>query len=132
MLVTLEEAHHHLRLIVFNGVSPDDPWLDVWIPVIERAVRAWLKDEWRLYEWETDSNGDVIRDEDGVPVAAFDSNGPIVNPIVRGAILVELAAQYRFREADGAPQAPSHWGYGYSLGIGATALLATLRKPTVA
>lgn len=132
MLVTLSEAHQHLRLIVFNGESPDDPWLNIWIPIVESAVQAWLKDEWRMYALERDSNGEIVRDSEGNPIPQYDSNGPILNPIVRGAILVELGAQFRFREADGAPQAPSHWGHGYTLGVGATALLNSLRKSTVA
>ena len=132
MIITLAEAQHHLRLIVFGGESPDDPWLNIWIPIIEQEIRAWLKDEWRLYLPEVDSEGEIVRDSNGIPIPQYDSNGPVINPIVKGAALVELGAQFRFREADGAPQVPAHWGHGYAMGIGATALLAPLRRSTVA
>lgn len=120
MLVTFEEARHHLRI---DG-DYDDPWLSAWIPAISQAVLLWLKDESRAYEPEIDSSGDVVTDSNDDPVMA-------VRPIVRSAVLVELASQYRFRDGEGAAQVPSHWGHGYTLSIGATALLTPLRKPTI-
>lgn len=123
--VTIEEARSHIRI----DTSADDPWLMTWIPAIEAAVRSWLKDDWRLYvpsEFE-DSNGD--------PIPAEDSSGPIVQPMVKAAVLIELAVQYRYR--DGTEYEQTATGdlysgrYGYILSRGATALLHSLRKATL-
>ena len=119
-LITIDEARHHLR------IDDDyyDSWLGAWIPAISQAVLLWLKDDSRAYQPEVDSNGDEV----------LDSNGDIeleVKPVVRSAVLVELASQFRFREGEGATQVPSHWGHGYTLGAGATALLTSLRRSTV-
>jgi len=96
-------------------------------------VRTWLKDDWRLYLPERDSAGAVITDTDGDPIPAEDSNGnPITHPTVRLAVLLELASQFRFREGEGDNVVPPDAGHGYTLSKGATALLASLRKPTVA
>lgn len=121
MLVTIEEARNHLRI---DG-SYDDSWLETWIPGVSQAVLMWLKDESRAYQPEIDSNGDEVVDSNGDPVLT-------VRPLVRSAVLVELASQYRFREGEGVAQVPSHWGHGYTLSVGATALLTPLRKSTVA
>lgn len=120
MLVTIDEARNHLRI---DG-SDDDAWLAVWIPAISQAILLWLKDSNRAYETEVDSNGDTVIIED--------SNGPIVRPIVKSSVLVELASQYRFREGEGVAQVPAHWGHGYTLSVGATSLLTPLRRSTVA
>lgn len=120
-LVTIEEALNHLRI---DG-DYDDPWLETWIPAVSQAVLLWLKDESRAYQPEIDSNGDVVVDSNGDPVLT-------VKPIIRAAVLVELASQYRFREGEGVAQVPPHWGHGYTLSVGATALLTPLRKSTVA
>lgn len=127
-MVTIEEARQHLRI---DG-DYDDDWLDMMIVAISQAVLLWLKDETRAYELETDSNGDVIYDSDGDPVIETDSNGPVAKPIVKAAVLVELASQYRFRDGDGVAQVPAHWGHGYTLSAGSTALLTPLRKTTMA
>src|SRR5690554_407050 len=101
-LITREQAYEHLRLDYDSGGSADDGWLDVFIPAVSEAVRRWLKDDWRLYEWETDSDGNIVRDSDGNPVPLLDSDGePVVKPVVRAACLLELASQYRFREGEG-------------------------------
>lgn len=105
MLVTIEQAKDHLRI----DSEADDTWLAGWIPAISQAVLLWLKDETRAYD-----------DEE------------MVKPIVQSAVLIELASQYRFREGDGAAQVPANWGHGYTLSLGATALLTPLRKSTVA
>jgi len=126
MLVSLSEACDHLRI---DDVA-DDGWLNVMIPAVSQAVLLWLKDDWRAYELEYDDAGEVVL-SDGKPVMRLDEGGqPIVKPVVKAAVLVELAAQFRFREGD-APQVPAHWGHGYTLGIGATALLTPLRRATV-
>lgn len=126
-LVSLQEARDHIR----STTTADDSWFAVWIPAISDAVFGWLKDEWRAYELQLDSDGGVIEDSEGEPFIVEDSNGPVVRPRVKAAVLVELAMQYRFREGDGT-MVPSHHGHGYVLGQGATNLLASLRKTTVA
>lgn len=135
-LVTLEECYAHLRLdeVDSNG-SPDDPWLQVFIPAISQAVALWVKSEARLYIPEVDSNGQVILDSSGEPVPELDSNGnPTPLPVVRAAVLVELERQYRSRggEDDTFVEDFGNAGYGYVLGRGSTALLTPLRRPTVA
>lgn len=110
-----------------------DSWLNMMIPAISGAVLSWLKDPWRAYELAVDSNGDVIYDSSGEGLPVEDSNGLVVNPVVKAATLVELAQQFRFRDGADAQSAhvPAHWGHGYVLGIGATSLLAGMRKSTV-
>jgi len=119
-LVTIDEARAHLRI---DG-DIDDAWLSSAIPAISQAVLLWLKDEARAYQPEIDSNGDVAVDSNDEPVL-------MVRPIVRMATLVELATLYRYREGEGNTGVPQHWGHGYTLSVGATALLTPLRKSTV-
>ena len=120
-LVTLEEARGHLRV----DTLADDPWLQTWIPAVSQAALAWLKEDWRAYE----PSG--VEDSNGDPIPLEDSNGPVVKPMVKAAVLVELAQQYRFRDGSGAAVVSPHWGHGHTLGAGATALLTPLRKGTV-
>lgn len=129
-LVTLDEARDHLRL----DEGPDDTWLATWIPVVSEAVALWLKDEWRLYQSEVDSDGEPVLDSDGRPVAVLDSDGePVVRWTVKAACLVELASQYRFREGEGKDNVVTpDAGHGYVLNKASTALLTPLRRPTVA
>lgn len=128
-LVTIEEARAQLRIddVDSNG-GPDDLWLAIWLPAISEAVANWLKDEWRLYVAEVDSGG-VVVDSSGDPVPAV----PLVaRPVVKAATLIELERQYRFRGGESEADVQSHEGHGYTLGKGATALLSSLRKSTVA
>jgi hypothetical protein len=127
-LVTRQEARDHLRI----DNDADNSWLDIFIPAISDAVVRWLKNDWRAYELILDSNGDVLVDSNDEPYIVEDSNGPVVKPVVKAAVLVELAQQYRFRDGSGAAAVPPHWGHGYVLGAGATSLLTALRKSTVA
>ena len=133
-LVTIDDARQQLRLdeIDSNG-GADDAWLALAIPGVSEAVRSWLKDDWRLYLPERDTAGAIITDTDGDPIPAEDSNGnPITHPTVRVAVLLELASQFRYREGEGENVVPADAGHGYTLSKGATAILAGLRKPTVA
>jgi hypothetical protein len=127
-LVTMEQARNHLR----TDSAADDDWLEMMIPAISGAVLSWLKQDWRAYVPETDADGDVIVDSNGDPIPLEDSNGMTVKPQVMAAVLVELGQQCRFRDGSDAAAVPSHWGHGYVLGAGATSLLASLRKSTVA
>lgn len=133
-LISKADAYEHLRLDYDSDGSADDGWLDIFIPAISEAVALWLKDEWRLYVVEVDSEGAIVLDSDDEPVIALDSDGePTVRHAVRAACLVELERQYRFRGGEGgATDEPTANGWGYTLGKGATALLASLRKPTAA
>jgi hypothetical protein len=134
-LITREQAYEHLRLDYDSDGSADDGWLDVFIPAVSDAVARWVKDSWRLYVPELDSDGKPVLDSDGNPVPLLDSDGePVVKPVVRAACLLELASQYRFREGEGRDNAvPSHEGYGHGLtSKAAVALLTTIRRPTVA
>ena len=122
-MVPIEYARNHLRI----DSNDDDEWLVVWIPIVSDAILRWLKDPWRAYEHEVDSNGDVVLDENGNPVPAQDSSGPIPKPVVQAAALIELASQYRFRDGKDAGVTPAQ---GYILCERATSMLASLRKPT--
>jgi hypothetical protein len=132
-LVTVADARAQLRLDdPGSAEGADDQWLAIFIPAISQAVATWLKDDWRLYVPEVDSAGDVVVDSAGDPVPALDSSGdPTPKPVVRAAVLVELASQFRFREGEGENVVPADAGHGYVLSKGATALLAGLRKGTV-
>lgn len=133
-LVTIADARHQLRLDADSEGGPDDGWLEIFIPAISAAVASWLKDPARLYLPEVDSEGDIVRDSEGDPIPKLDSAGdPIVHPIVRAAVLIEIASQFRFREGDGKDVAvPAHEGHGYTLTRAATALLTGMRRSTVA
>lgn len=136
-LVTREDAIAQLHLEEDGSSgSSEDVWLSFAIPAISQAVALWLKDDWRLYVPENDAEGNVVIDSSGDPVPEIDSSGNMtVQPIVRMAVLLELASQNRFREGEGDNGMPqgdrldSQWGY--ILSKGATALLSGLRKPTL-
>lgn len=132
-LVTIKDAREHLRLDYDEAGGPDDPWLEVMIPAISQAVALWLKDEWRLYVSERDSDGEIVTDDNGNPVPAEDDEGdPIVQPVVRAAVLIELDSAYQFRSGEGRDNVVTpDAGYGYVLNKASTALLAPLRRPTV-
>lgn len=128
-LVTPEQARFQLRVA---AGTPDDEWIALFIPVVSAAVASWLKESWRLYEPELDSAGEVVVDSNGDPVAALDSSlDPVVRAEVQGAVLLELASQYRYREGEGDNVVPDAAGHGYVLSKGATALLVPLRRSTV-
>lgn len=122
-LVTVDEAKLQLRI----DDDAHDEWLELMIESVGHAVLSWLKDKWRLYLPERDSDGEVVTDSDGDPVPSEE-----VHPSVKGAVLIELASQFRFREGEGDNRVQSHEGHGFTLSRGATAMLTGLRKPTVA
>jgi len=128
-LVTTDEARIHLR-----ADTADYPWLTIFIPAISEAVFSWLKEEWRAYVLERTADGSVIFDSNGDGIPVIDSNGDmIVSPLVKAAVLVELAGTFQFRAGEGTDTVvPADAGHGYILGKGATALLAGVRKSTLA
>jgi len=127
--VTPEDAREQLRI----DSEADDRWLAIWIPAVSASVAAWLKQEWRLYVLQRDSNGDVVTDSSGVPLPVLDSDDlPVLQPTVIAATLLELASQYRYREGEGDNAVPADAGHGYVLSRAATAQLAPLRRTTVA
>ena len=132
-LLTKEQAYSHLRLDTDSDGSPDDGWLEIWIPTLSDAVALWLKDAWRLYLPQLNSDGAPVLDSNGDPIPAEDSNGNyIVRPVVRGAVLIELERQYRSRGGEDDTDVDPSAGHGYVLGRGATSLLSGLRKSTLA
>ncbi|WP_426805384.1 head-tail connector protein [Stenotrophomonas sp. SrG] len=127
--VTPEDAREQLRI----DSDADDRWLAIWIPAVSASVAAWLKQEWRLYVLQRDSNGEVVTDSSGVPLPVLDSDDlPVLQPMVIAATLLELASQYRYREGEGDNAVPADAGHGYVLSRAATAQLAPLRRTTVA
>lgn len=123
-LVTPQVAADQLRV----SLTDESAWLTMWIPIVSEAVTLWLKDDWRLYVPEVDSAGDVVEDSNGDPIPTT-----TVRPIVQGAVLVELASQFRFREGEGTDNVVTpDAGYGYMLNKTSTAMLAGIRKTTVA
>lgn len=131
-LVTIQDCCYQLRLDADSSGGADDGWLEIWIPVVSAAVFQWLKEDWRAYVCMVDSNGDLLIDSAGDGIPVIDSSGNMtVNPSVRGACLVEISSQFRFREGEGDNHVPSDAGHGYILSKGATALLAGLRRSTV-
>lgn len=129
-LVTIDEAREHLRLDYDESGGADDGWLSIFIPAISEAVSLWLKVESRLYVPELDSTGNPILDSGGDPVPA---EPLVVRPVVKAAVLLELGNVYRYREGEGVDNVvPDAAGWGYVLNKTSTALLAPLRRSTVA
>ena len=128
-LVTIDEAKLQLRI----DDDAQDEWLELMMEAASEAVLSWLKDSWRAYLPERDSSGDVVIDSSGDPVPS-----EVVNPAVKAAVLMELASQMRYREGEGDNRMESMGAvvlagaWGFTLSRGATAILAGLRKPTVA
>lgn len=119
MLVTLQQAREHLRA----DTDMDDADLTLKIQTASDAVIDYV--------------GEVVpRDSQGDPLT--DSQGEIVGvkerALTRMKLATLVAVAYFYRERDGSQEhaVPTQWGYGYALPQGATALLYSLRKPTVA
>lgn len=129
--VSPQEAADQIRLDL--SVPPDARWISLWITIVSAAIQSWLKDDWRAYVVERDTDGVMILDSNGDPIFVLDtSDERIVREEVIGACLLELASQYRYREGEGDNVVPADAGYGYVLSKGATALLQPLRRSTVA
>lgn len=136
-LVTQDDARAQLRLDEVDSTGgADDVWLSIWIPAVSEAVRTWLKVDARLYVPERTASGAVVIDSSGNPVPEVDSSGtPTVHPLVRAAVLIELASQYRYREGEGENGTPTgdlySGRYGYILTAAGTSLLMALRRSTI-
>ena len=130
-LVTIDEARTHLRL---DTGTADDAWLAIFIPAISESVLNWLKDEWRAYVPELGPDGLPLEDSSGDTIPAIDSSGEMTPKwVVKAAVLIELASTAKNREGGGTDNVvPADAGYGYVLNKASTALLAPLRKSTVA
>jgi hypothetical protein len=127
--VTKAQAQEQLRL----DPGADDSWLEFAIPAVSAAVDSWLKSPWRRYELQRDGAGAPIIGADGIPLPVLDDEGkPVLASQVVLATLVELASHSRFREGEGDNTVPADAGHGYVLSRAATALLAPLRRSTVA
>lgn len=128
-LVTVAEAKLHLR-----ADTADEAWLQIFIPAISQSVLNWLKDTWRAYMPELDADGNPIIDSAGDQIPIVDSDGDMTPRWeVKAAVLIELASVFRFREGEGTDNVvPSDAGHGYVLNKASTALLAPLRKSTLA
>lgn len=135
-LITKREACEHLRFDFDEDSSGDyvtsdyDGWLSTWIPVVSEQVALWVKEDARLYQPELDSSGSIVTDSSGEPVPAI----PLTTRyVVKAACLVELASLNRYREGEGKDNVVTpDAGWGYSLNKTSTALLAGLRKSTLA
>lgn len=90
---------------------------------------SWLKDDWRAYVPEIDSNGDPVTDSNGDEIPAL----PLLPKFqVKAAVLLELGSAFRFREGEGAENTvPDAAGWGYVLNKASTSILTPLRRPTV-
>jgi hypothetical protein len=115
-LVTVEEASLHVR----RDTGDDDDDFEMKVEAASELVLDYIgagADAW------TDSAGQPFEDSDGT---ALD-----VPKRVKAATLIMVGYLYRERDGSNENQVPTQWGYGY-LPIGVTALLYSLRKPTVA
>ena len=128
-LVEIHDARVHVRADDIDS----DKWFEFWIPLVSELIASWLGDTWRLYELARDDNGDLITNENGVPEPMRDAFGePIINRLVRGAALVELADIYANREGESRKFMDNGGAWGYSLCAGATAILQGIRKSRLA
>lgn len=118
MLVTLQQAREHLRA----DTDADDVDLQIKIDAASAAVLDYVGEL-----VPRDSQGDPFTNSQG------DILGVKERALTRMKLATLVAVAYFYRERDGSQEhaVPTQWGYGYSLPQGATALLYSLRKPTV-
>lgn len=119
MLVTLQQARDHLRA----DTDADDADLELKIEAASAAVIDYLAEFVPV-----DSQGDVLIDSQGDFIGVAERS----MKRIKSAVLLTVAYLYRERDGSQEHAVPTQWGYGYSLPQGATALLYSLRKPTVA
>jgi hypothetical protein len=116
MLVTPQQASDHIR----RDTDADEDTLTLMIEAASDAVMSYLGAGSAEF---TDSAGDVFLDSNGIAVG--------VPARVKQATLITVAALYRERDGSQQYAVDKAFGYGYPLPQGATALLYTMRKPTV-
>lgn len=114
-LVSVEQASQHVR----RDNGDDDGDFELKVEAASELVLDYIgagAEAW------TDSAGEPFEDSNGVAID--------VPKRVQAATLMLIG--YLYRERDGSNEYPvqSQWGYGY-LPIGVTALLYSLRRPTV-
>jgi hypothetical protein len=115
-LVTLQQCRDNIR----SDTDADDADLAMKIEAASDAVMDYLGEYGATF---TDSSGLVEVDSNGDPVG--------VPARVQQATILTVA--YLYRERDGSQEfaVGDQWGYGYALPKAATALIYSLRKPTV-
>lgn len=114
-LVTVQEASDHVR----RDTGADDDDFELKVEAASELVLDYLGD---AADGWTDSGGQPLEDSNG---EALD-----VPKRVKAATLIMVGYLYRERDGSNENQVPTQWGYGY-LPVGVTALLYSLRKPTV-
>lgn len=118
MLVTLAQARDHLR----SDTDADDADLTGKIQAASDAVLDYvgaLVPRDTAGDPLTDTSGELI----GVPERVLSR--------LREATLATVGYMYRERAGSREYAVPTAWGYGYTLPEGPTALLYSLRRPTV-
>lgn len=117
-LVSTFQARDHLR----SDTDADDADLCTKIEAASEMVVDYLGDFAETF-LERDSAGDLIEYPDGVVEG--------VPARVQQATLVTIAWLYRERDGSNEHAVDAQFGYGYTLPKGATAILYSLRPPTV-
>lgn len=122
MLVTVQQAKAHLR--VDPDWDGDDEDIELKVHVASGLVLTYLKNHGVLYEYERDSDSEIVLDSDGEPTIAEDIDGKVLRYEVKGAVLILTGILYRDRDG----QEMVNWAQGY-LPAPVTALLYPLRDP---
>lgn len=126
MYVTLDRAKQHLGM----DHDEDDTLINAYIMAASGAVKNYLKSS-SAYEIERDSNDDPVKDSNGNPVYAVDSNGDkIVALVVQQAVLLLIGFFYKDRDENGNTAIGNGFEGGY-LPRPVTSLLYPLRNPAL-
>lgn len=122
-LVSLKEAKAHLYVMH----DDDDALITAQIAAASSIVVNHLKTKRNLYEFEYDSNGDIVIDDDNNFTHTTDSDGDkIPREEVRAAVLLMVGILYKDRDGE----EMNKWINGY-LPAPITAILCPLRDPTL-
>lgn len=115
-LVTLEQASAHCR----RDSGDDDADFELKVEGASEMVMDYISESAKA-AW-TDSAGEPLEDSNGDPLN--------VPKRIKNATLTLIEHLYRNRDGATDDKVPEQFGYGY-LPQGVTALLYSLRKPTV-